>query len=312
MKSVKLAVVAGSLLLAAPALAQDADPSEGGMEMEGEASMEAGTTGMEGSADASAGEPGAALGWPSSVIDRPYLRGKGSISAGLDFSLLRVAFSIPDLGISDSVTVDVLTLSGTYGITDKISAGALYSISLGLGDGDFEAAGPLTLWGGYQVLHDGKLSVAATAAFGIDLDNTDDMFLSAGLGARYLLSPKMALFTGGATGPITPGGLGGPGPVGNHLNISLADGGPITFDIPLGFGFQATPQLYAFATTNLLTLGISNSDSSFIFADYIPLGIGGVFSVNKNIDVVATFDLLDLKDVGFDVFTFSVGARWYN
>src|SRR5690606_30541244 len=107
----------------------------------------------------------------------------------------------------------------------------------------------------------------------VNLDNTDDMDIVAGLGAKYLIGPKMAVFTGAPFGP---------GPVGNHLNISLSDNGPITFDIPVGFGYQAMPQLYAFATTQLATLAISNGDSAFIFADYIPLGLGALYSVNKN------------------------------
>lgn len=305
MTRIKLAVVASGLLFAVPALAQDFDDSsseEAGTGMEGEAGMEAGTSGMEGSTDAGAVAAVPGVGWPPSAIDRPYLRGKGSITAGADFILVRVSVSDPNTGISASATLDALAINGTYGITDQISAGAVYAISLGLGDGDFEAAGPLSLWGGYQIMHKSNLSVAATAAYTINLDNTDDMAITAGLGARYLLSPKMALFTGAPFGP---------GPVGNHLDISLADGGPITFDIPVGFGYQAMPQLYAFATTNVATLGISNADSAFIFADYIPLGIGALYNINKNFDVAGSFDIGDLKN-GFDIFAFTVGVRWYN
>ena len=308
MNRIKLAVIAGGALFAAPVLAQDADPmadpstdpaaenpADPGMGMEGD------TTGMEGTpTDATGAIP--AVGWPPSAIDRPYLRGKGSITAGADFSLVRISITDPMSGISVDATLDAFTLNGTYGITDQISAGALYSISFGLGDGDFEVVGPLTLWGGYQILHKSNLSVAATAAYSVNLDNTDDMDIVAGLGAKYLLTPKMSLFTGAPFGP---------GPVGNHLNISLADDGPITFDVPVGFGFQATPQLYAFATTQLATLSISNSDSAFIFADYIPLGLGALFSVNKNIDVAGNFTFGDLKN-GVDVFAFTIGARWYN
>ena len=322
MNRIKLAVIAGGALFAAPVLALDADPmadpstdpaaenpADPGTGMEG-TGMEGDTTGMEGTpTDATGAIP--AVGWPPSAIDRPYLRGKGSITAGADFALTRISITDPMTGISAEATLDAFTLNGTYGITDQISAGALYSISFGLGDTDFEVVGPLTLWGGYQILHKSNLSVAATAAYSINLDNTDDMGISAGLGAKYLLSPKMAVFTGGPFGPVSSGGLLGAGPVGNHLNISLEDSGPITFDVPVGFGFQATPQLYAFATTQLASLSISNSDSTFIFADYIPLGLGALFSVNKNIDVAGNFTFGDLKN-GVDVFAFTIGARWYN
>ncbi len=307
MNRIKLAVIAGGALFAAPVLAQDADPmadptTDPTAENPGDPSMGMeGGTGMEGQPVDAVGTI-SAVGWPPSGIDRPYLRGKGSISASADFGFARLAFTDPLTGMSSSINVDAFQIGGTYGITDQISAGALYTISFGLGDNDFEVVGPLTLWGGYQILHKSNLSVAATAAYSINLDNTDDMGLVAGLGAKYLIGPKMAVFTGAPFGP---------GPVGNHLQISLADNGPITFDVPVGFGYQAMPQLYAFATTQLASLSISNSDTTFIFADYIPLGLGALYSVNKNIDVAGQIELGDLKE-GFDLFAFTIGARWYN
>jgi hypothetical protein len=204
---------------------------------------------------------------------------------------------------SVSATFDYFSLNAAYGISDQLNVGLAYAFTLGLADSDFELAGPLTLWGGYQISHTPKLSLSATAGFTVNLNDTDDMGIAAGLGAKYLLSPKLALFTGAPYGP---------GPVGNHLQIDLGEDGPITFAVPVGVQFQATPQLNAFVNTELATISISNSDSIFFGADYIPLGVGGLFAVNHNIDVAASFNLFNLKENAFDIYTFTIGARWHN
>jgi hypothetical protein len=297
---VKLAALLGGTLLATPAFAQDPDPSmegEYGAEVSGEGA------GMEGMAttDTNADVVAGTAFWPQAAVDRPYMRPKGKVTAGLDYGFAKLSVTVG--GMTVSGTGDAMALSAAYGITDQISAGLVYAIPLGLADNDFNAAGDLTLWGGYQIAHTPKLSISATVGFGIDLDNTDNMGIAAGLGAKYLLSPKLALFTGAPYGP---------GLVGDHLQISLADMGPITFDIPIGAMFQATPQLNAFLSTGLATIAISNAgDSAFFGADFIPLTLGALFAVNQNIDVTAAFALADLKDAGFDLYAFSIGARWH-
>jgi hypothetical protein len=305
MHPLKVAALLGGTLIATPAFAQDPAPV-----VEGEASAGATTEGatMEGTAttttDANAAIVGGTAFWPQSAIDRPYMRPKGKITAGADFGF--AAFSFPDgMGGTTTVTADALGVNGTYGITDQINAGAIYAIPLGLGDTDFNAAGNLTIWGGYQIIHDPKLSVAATVSYGVNLDETDDMGIAAGLGAKYLVTPKIAVFTGAPYGP---------GPVGQHLEIGLGDPAPISFDVPIGAMFQATPQLNVFLNTALARFAINDDagDSIFFGADYIPLSVGGLFAVNQNIDVTATFALADLKEAGFDLYAFAIGARWHN
>lgn len=329
MNRLKLALVAGGALFATPVLAQDADPSMGGDDMSGgdSAGMEStpmeGTPAEGGSPDAGAAAP---MGmWPKEAVDRPYYRAKSKASAGADLSLLRIA---DPTGMGDSINVDFITVHGAYGVTDQISAGLDYAFSLGLGDGDFEAAGPLTLWGGYQIKNEAKMSLAASAAFSIDLDDTDNMAIGLGLGFRYKVAPKFAVFTGAPYGPGAVGGTGfAGGPFANifggggHLSISLADGGPILLDLPVGGMFQATPELNIYATTSLASIALSNSPyrddmgeekSAAIFgADLIPLTLGGLYAINEKIDVTASLALIDLKDVGFDVFTFAAGVRAY-
>ena len=336
MNRLKLALIAGGALFATPVLAQDATDPNAGTTMEGETPADPtmggdmtgmdGTTPTDGTAPAVDATAGTATGmWPKAAIERPYYRAKGKSSAGADLSLLKIA---DPTGMGDGATIDFITLHGSYGITDQISAGLDYALSLGLGDGDFEAAGPLTLWGGYQIKHDAKMSVAGSAAFSVDLDDTDNMAIGLGLGLRYSVAPKIAVFTGSPYGPGAVGGSGfAGGPFANlfggggHLSISLADSGPILFDLPVGGMFQATPELNIYAMTSLASIALSNSPyrddmgeekSAFIFgADYIPLTLGGLYAINEQIDVTAGFALIDLKDVGFDVFTFTAGVRAY-
>lgn len=302
----KSVLIGSSLLFAAPAIAQDATGDA--TEATGDETVSDPNATEMTNPDPNAGSVtatgNAMMGWwPTSAIDRPYMRGKGKITAGLDYGLFKASFTDPLSGMSSSITADAINLSAAYGVSDQINVGLGYAVPLGVaGDNDFAAAGNLTLWGGYQIKHDPKLSISATAEFSVDLDNTDDMGLAAGLGAKYMLAPKVAVFTGMPYGP---------GPVGDHLKISLADSGPITFEIPVGGMYQATPELNVHAMTTLANISISNSDTTIFGADYIPLYLGGLFAVNKNIDVQAEFGLPDLKEAQFDLYTITLGARYH-
>lgn len=305
-QSLKSVLIGSSLLLAAPALAQDATVSGDATATTGDGTVSADpNAAVTTDANASVTATGSAMmgWWPTSAVDRPFMRGKGKITAGLDYGLFKISFFEPITMTTVSGTADAINVSAAYGVSDQINAGLGYAVPLGVaGDNDFNAAGNLDLWGGYQIKHDPKMSVAATADFAVDLDNTDDMEIHAGLGFRYTVAPKIGVFTGAPYGP---------GPVGQHLSISLASDGPITFSVPVGAMFQATPELNVNVMTTLANISISNSDTAVFGADYIPLYLGGLFAVNKNIDVQAQFGLPDLKEAGFDLYTLSLGARYH-
>jgi len=266
-----------------------------------------------------AGMTGKAGMWPRSAIARPYFRETGKITAGGDLSILSVS-STDMMGNTASLMFDFITLRGAYAVTDQISVGLNYALSLGLTDTDFALDGPITLWGGYQIKHDDKLSVAATAAFSIDTGDSDNKAIGAGLGVRYTVADKIAVFTGSPYGPGPVGGSGFGGPLGQlfgggHLAIGINGAdmapSPITFDIPVGGMFQATPELNINVTTNLATIAINEDagDTVIIGADFFTLNIGALYSVNEMIDVVGGFSLPDLKEIGFDAYVFSAGAR---
>lgn len=305
----KLLMISTTLVLgASPAFADD----------EAAASADATATTPAGGAaagmDANATAGGAAtMGWSKSVIDRPLVLGKGQLAAYGDFDIFRLSFTDPVSMTSATATAEGLSLGAGYGVTDKITAGVNYAFSIH----DFEIKGPLTLFGSLDIMHNDKLSVAANADILINLGDTTTETLQAGLGVRYKVTPKVAVFTGGGSFPgalLAFGSAYGPlagSPVGQHLAIGLNSNAPISFDIPVGVGLQATPELYVGVSTALAHIGISNDDNAFFGADYIPVNVGALFAVNEKIDAGAFLNLPDMKEIQFDLMFIGITARYH-
>src|ERR1043165_2741310 len=190
------------------------------------------------------------------------------------------------MGMSSSSTGEAIALGATYGVTDKIEAGAYYSFSLH----PFEIKGELTPFAAMSLMHDAKLDVSAGANLAIDLNgqtfNATTMMaessvffgIDAGLAVRYKITPKAMVFTG------NPFQLG---PAGQHLHLGLSGDESKSFSIPVGGGFQATPELFAYLQTNLATILLSDpgmGDRVGTIIDATPITLGGFYAVNKNID----------------------------
>lgn len=298
MQRLKLALIGSGLLFATQAFAADPAPTEASAEVPPEANTEA-AAGMEGTVTATA-SPTSTV--PESAIERRYVAEKGKVHAygAIDATTTSVPNTMT--GMTSSSTGEGLGIGAGYGVTDKITAGAQYGFALN----EFEIKGPLALYGEYELVHDGKMSITASADLTFNFAADTAVALNAGLGARYLLAPKMALFTGAPYGP---------GPVGQHLTIGLNNDAPTTFDIPLGFAYQAMPKLFTYVDTNLATFVLvnkpMNTDSAFLIGDaFVPFRLGGLYALNKDIDVTAAFGA-DLKAFG-DSWGLSVGARWHN
>jgi hypothetical protein len=308
----RLKFVLAGLLFTSPAFAQDGTtPTEGEAAAGGGAEVGAEVTTGEGApVDANATVDGAMAMSTNSAIDWKLNMPAGKIGVYGGYSIAKFSFSDPVTMTSASFTGDALGVGAGYGVNDKITAGLQYAFTPGIiGDGDSELKGELGLFGQFELVTNEKLHVNASAMFAFDLCGGRDAMgecastkgLTAGLGARYKLAPKMALFTGAPYGP---------GPVGQHLSIGFDDPGPITFALPVGFMFQATPELNINAQTSLGTIAIKDAgDSVFFGADFIPLSIGGLFAINEKIAVEASFNLPDLKEAQFDLYIFSIGAR---
>ena len=86
----KSALIGSSLLVAAPALAQDTTDASGGVSTgDGTADANAtATTNPDPNAASVTATGNLMFGWwPTSAIDRPFMRGKGKITAGLDYGV---------------------------------------------------------------------------------------------------------------------------------------------------------------------------------------------------------------------------------
>jgi hypothetical protein len=122
----KSVLIGSSLLIAAPALAQDAT-------VEGDATATTGDGTVSADANANANvnaDPNASVTaagsammgwWPTSAIDRPYMRGKGKITAGLDYGIAKASVTVA--GMTASATLDALNLSAASGVSEQINVG---------------------------------------------------------------------------------------------------------------------------------------------------------------------------------------------
>jgi hypothetical protein len=212
---------------------------------------------------------------PQEIIMRPMTTPASQLTVGGDLFL---GFDPTTMG---------LDVGAAYGVSEKLEINGGYALSLK----EFEAKGDLHVEGAFNIM-EGNLGVAAQATLGYNLlfEGLDP--LGAGARVRFRLNDQMAI--------VSPG---------NQLVVTLdpievapgVDFSPIFLQIPVGFAFQASPQIYAFANTNLAVIEISDAESGFIFADFIPLSLGAFFSPSNTMDVGASLDLGDLKADEMDI-----------
>jgi opacity protein-like surface antigen len=193
---------------------------------------------------------------PQEIIDRPRTTPGGQITVGGDLGLVVIDGNPIGLG-----------LSGLYGVDDKIEVGAAYGFSLK----DFEIKGDLGVHAAYSFLDAGALTAAADIGVGYNIFGEALDPLAVGVEAQFKLGDKAAVFTPG-----------------KQLSIGLEDPNAINLALPVGIGFQAAPNIYAAVQTQVLNIGISEADSGFIFADYLPLSLGATFSPSNTLDVGAS------------------------
>jgi len=209
--------------------------------------------------------------WPQEMIKRPFTVNSAMVDA-------HVGLGVANVG---GTTAEGLTGGLAYGVSNQIELGVDYALGLH----EFEAEGPLTAHLGFRALHNDKMSAAGVAAVTYDL-NTKAADLGVGVPFRYTLASQVAVYTPG-----------------HQLAVALArdDNGtgmsipkPITLSLPVGVAYQATPNIYAFAETNIANISISNSTTAVFAADFIPIVIGAFYSPSNKIDVgVAVTDDLD-------------------
>lgn len=291
---------AGLLLAASPAFA-DGDPDPG----------------APAPAPASGGGAAAASGsWSTDINDRPLVLDPGKLEIHAQLPILAFSETVPDgMGgeITDTETFELLNLGASYGIAPKIEVGLDYVFLLHP-NGDI-TSGELGLHGAYAAYHTPKMDLAIAAALNLNYFGDDtEVSLSVGAWFRYRLTPKLSLFTGQPATPYQQDfGLGtlGVGLPTNQLYIGLNDSQPVSLSLPVGVGFQAIPQLFLFASTDIANIYFTNGPKSvdFIFADFIPIALGGYYSVTNQLDLGITFSD-DLEHAG-DFYAFTFGGRYF-
>ena len=209
--------------------------------------------------------------WPLEMIKRPFTVNGGMVDA-------HVGLGVANAG---GTTAEGLTGGLAFGVSNQIELGVDYALGLH----EFEAEGPLTAHLGVRLLHNDKMSAAGVAAVTYDL-NTKAADVGVGVPFRYAFASQLAAYTPG-----------------HQLGVAIArdDNGtgmsvpkPITLSLPVGVAYQATPNIYAFAETNIANISISNSKTAVFAADFIPIVVGAFYSPSNKIDVgVAMTDDLD-------------------
>jgi hypothetical protein len=253
---------------------------------------------------------------PLEIDRRPLTAAKSKLEV---HGGVRVAVSTAPNGMGGSVssTSEGLALGATYGLGGKAEVGFDYTVGLNPGS----AKGPLLFHGAYRVIQSDKLDMALAGGFGVDFISVTDpatmmttsqtaTALELGGWVRYHVGRTLSVFTGLPALPSSSGNLSSTAalpPLPYQLTIGLSSKGAIGLDLPVGAGFQATPKIYAFATLDLAHIGMSNTNSAFVFADFIPLALGGFYAANK-IDIGAVLGD-DLKQ-GADYLRFDIVARY--
>jgi hypothetical protein len=228
--------------------------------------------------------PATGSAWPQEMIKRPFTVNAAMID-------VHAGLGVTNAG---STTAEGLTAGLAVGVSDKIELGVDYGIGLH----EFEAEGPLTGHLGIRLLHDDKMSAAGVASVTYDL-NSKAADVGVGVPFRYTITPQFAAYTPGhqlAIGIVRDDG-------GTGMDVPK----PIVLSLPVGAAYQATPNIYAFAETNVANISISNSTTAVFGADFIPIIVGAFYSSSNKMDVgVALSD--DLNHIG-DAYAISVILR---
>lgn len=226
--------------------------------------------------------------WSQRYIDRPRTLPKGLIEAGgyLDFD--RFA-TVDAQGDSSSTTTTRLFAAAAYGVSDQLEVRLSYGLALD----EFEAKGPFSVGVGFG-LKEGQLAVAVAGDFVYDLLGEVGE-IGVGARARYKVKPNLAIYTQ------------------RQLVVTVVsdyDLKPANLRLPVGVGFQLSDQLYLFGETELAVLDLKDSESLTLFADYIPVTAGAVFSLSSKLEVGGLL-YTDLKNDAFDTMLIEAFARVY-
>ncbi len=257
------------------------------------------------------------------LTSRPLTLGKGRVEihgglryAAITFPGTPMTAEMPATAAITNTSQGFL-LGGTYGVSDKLEVGGDYLLSVNPGT----LKGPLMFRGAYAVTS-GKLDLAIAGGLALDFyeqANTVTMmtlsttYASLQLGAwvRYHVTPKVSVFTGQPALPSSPIGISKLAlplpPFQYQLALGLSGDTPRSIELPVGMSFQATPSIFALAALNLAHISLTDAPTGLIFRDFIPLVLGGFYSMKK-IDIGLVFS--DDAKQGTDYLRFDAVLRY--
>jgi hypothetical protein len=238
------------------------------------------------------------------IGDRPLTAKTGAITVDGVFPFFNSGAG------SASTFAIAAALSGTYSISDQLQVGGIYGFFLD----SFDATPTLSAHVDYLAYHTDKLDVAVSALLGIDTHNNGDVVVDIGAWARYKLLDKLWLFTGQpADIPITGGGVGAFvfGPNAYQVTALLNNSNAFLITLPVGAAYQLAPNIWGYVQTEIADFLVNNGgNTAFIFADFIPITIGGFYSLPApKLDIGLSFGD-ELKNAG-DTYAFTVNVRYF-
>jgi hypothetical protein len=230
-------------------------------------------------------EDGSLARWPREIVARPRTLPKDAFAGLADLDIQHSSVTVN--GAAEGLTTIGLRLGGSYGITDALELGLAYELYPHTPDRGVVFPGPLDLRAAYRVYAQGKLSAAAQVRIDHDFDRkTSDVY--AGAYVHYRVTPALAIYSPGEQLVAA---------------VQRADRGtvaaikPASFHLPVGLGYQLDGKLYLYGEIELAKLNINADANAFLFADYVPLRLGGFYSVSHQLDVGLAFEFPDLKDL---------------
>lgn len=206
--------------------------------------------------------------YPTQEIYRPLTAPKGMVEATVAVDLTHVDFGGAS---SDAIGAG---LGARYGISDEITVRASSGFALSPNAAWSEA---ISIGGSYLAHDSSELDVAAGLDLDLSLADGGVHVLRMHADTRYLVADKVYVFGGH-----------------NLLNVGLTDPVSLSTSVAGGVGYQFSDTVAGTLSTTLLTVGWTPSVTALWWADFIPVDVGVVAAVSRDIDILASVGLGDL------------------
>lgn len=229
------------------------------------------------------------------IIERPLTLEQGRIGVVLGIAKDGGLYTPPGMDRRWAFATRV-HLGAGYGITNEITIGGSWlggtrlvgavNPTTGIGHISHDAdQGAATIYAAYQLAHGPSYSVATNVLFTEDVERNEQN-VSLGLSARYRLSHRLAVFTGGS--PVAP-------TYSSKLDWTFNDGGTGALSISAGLEWQWSPRFYMSMTGN----------AYYIFLDRprhrVSTSLITYVTINEHVDIGA---YLDITSFGLDMRVF--------